>query len=406
MCRVSVIIPNYNQTRYVGQALQSVFRQTYHNYEIIVVDDGSTDNSYEVIKGFGGRVRYIRQENRGLASARNTGIIAAQGELISLLDADDQWSPTYLETMISLINKFPSAAVYYCLAHGMDIKEIELPQIFGGPIPLPEKLYSTLLKGNFINACTITMRRSVVIKEGLFDPMLKSCEDWDLWLRLSPKYEFIGIKEYLVRYRIHGSSLSTDLQMMQQATRTVVEKHFGLEDEDRTAWSEQKHKAFGGLYRFCLLSSIQRKNDWQSGVNSIRQALLTDPTLAKDLDMFYELALGNQPIGYRGSDQHLDLSENAKLVEKLLYETFTSGTNNDISPVRNLAYGTAYYALGLVAYNTGDRRNSRRYLCKALTHNPALWRDSRVTGTITRSFLNPAILAKLKKIRRKQCEFC
>ena len=103
MLKVSVVIPNFNHTRYVSEAIQSVLAQAYRSFEIIVVDDGSTDNCREVVSQFGNQVHYIWQENQGLAGARNTAIRAAEGELIALLDADDKWHPSFLEKMVSLM---------------------------------------------------------------------------------------------------------------------------------------------------------------------------------------------------------------------------------------------------------------------------------------------------------------
>ena len=120
MNKVSVIIPNYNNAHYLGKAIQSVLRQSFKDYEIIVVDDGSTDNSKDVVSTFGDKVRYIWQENKGLGGARNTGINASNTEFIGLLDADDEWKPFYLEKMMSLVQRHPDAAVYYSAARGMD----------------------------------------------------------------------------------------------------------------------------------------------------------------------------------------------------------------------------------------------------------------------------------------------
>jgi glycosyltransferase involved in cell wall biosynthesis len=115
--RVSVVIPNYNHTRFITGAIQSVLNQTYRSFEVIVVDDGSTDNSREVVASFGSQVRYIWQENQGLAGARNTGIRAARGQLIGLLDADDQWLPDFLEKMVALadeLRRWMKPVAFYC----------------------------------------------------------------------------------------------------------------------------------------------------------------------------------------------------------------------------------------------------------------------------------------------------
>ena len=187
MPAVSVIIPNYNHTRFIRAAIDSALAQTCQPREVIVVDDGSTDDSRAVVAEYGDRVRYIWQENQGLAGARNTGIRAAQGDLIGLLDADDIWYAHYLERMVALAERHPAAAVFYGAARGIDTEGNPLPQLFGGPVLPAGEIYQTLLRANFIIPSTVTFRRSVIVTAGLFDQELRSCEDWDLWLRLLPE---------------------------------------------------------------------------------------------------------------------------------------------------------------------------------------------------------------------------
>ena len=294
---VSVIIPNYNHTKFIRGAIHSALNQTYPRFEIIIVDDGSTDNSREVVSEFGNRVHYIWQENQGLAGARNTGIRAARGEFIGLLDADDLWQPNFLDVMIALADKHPDAAVYYCCARGMDITGQDLSQIFGGP-PIPSaSLFHSLLRANFLIPSTIMMRRFVAINAGLFDQALRSCEDWDLWLRLLPDHDFVGTSACLVRYRLHGSSLSTNPSGMQKALRAVVEKHFGPEDELAANWSQEKKRAYGGYYRYCLLSSIQYQSDWPSSARNLYKALLAEFNLGQRSGSLLRAFIGKPAAG-------------------------------------------------------------------------------------------------------------
>jgi glycosyltransferase involved in cell wall biosynthesis len=396
---VSVIIPNYNQAQYVRDAIQSVLDQTLRSFEIVVVDDGSTDNSREVVAAFGSQVRYIWQENQGLAGARNTGIRAARGEFIGLLDADDQWLPTFLEIMFALTDQHPEAAVYYCCARGMDVDGHDLPQIFGGPDRPPDTMYQTLLRANFLIPSTIVMRRSIVMDAGLFDQRLRSCEDWDLWLRMLPEHLFVGMSACLVRYRLHGSSLSTNLSGMQQAAQAVIEKHFGVDDGCRASWSHDKRRAYGGLYRYHLLTSVQRRDDWQAATSYLRRALQADPTLATDLALFYDLALGTQPPGYRGTAHHLNLENNATNIGNMLSQIFGSPKVAEMASLRHQTYGTAYYALGLVAYNTGYLALSRQFLLTAMRFRSELWRDTLVLGNLVKSFVGRSGLDRLRMLR-------
>jgi glycosyltransferase involved in cell wall biosynthesis len=369
--RVSVIIPAYNSVRYIGKAITSVLAQTYRNWELIVVDDGSTDNSREVLSSFDKHIRYIWQENKGLAGARNTGIHEAKGELIGLLDADDEWLPTYLEKMVDLAHHRPDASVYYCRARGIDSEGNQLPQVFGGP-PVPQEyLYRTLLRANFIIPSTILMHRSVLIRAGLFDQSLRYCEDWDLWLRLLPTHKIIGIKDILVSYRIHESSLSSHLDGMLSAG-SMVEKQFGVDDGIPDSWTEDKKRAFGGVYRYYALTSIQRQGDWEASIDFLRKAFLADRSLSKDIDLFYELALGMQPAGYRGSEHTLSLLDNIKKSQEILKDVFEHTDAFELRSISRLVYGSANYAYGLALCAMGEKKLYRPFLVKAFFYRPEL----------------------------------
>jgi glycosyltransferase involved in cell wall biosynthesis len=335
-----------------------------------------------------------------LGGARNTGIRAAKGEFVGFLDADDQWLPDYLETMVSLTEKFPDSAVFYCDARYMDERGNELPQSVGVPAITPEKIYQTLLRANFIIPSTILAKRSVIVDEGLFDQNCRSlhgCEDWDLWLRIAPRYGFTGTSTRLVHYRMHGKSFSADPSHMQIAVRTVIEKHFGPDDGQPHNWTSDKRRAFGGVYRYHLLTSVRHKNDWQVASDYLCRALLVDPTLSTDLGLFYDLALGSQPVGYRGTTDQLDLENNAKHINILLNDVFSYDKSLELQPLRRVTFGTANHALGLVAYNTGQLALCRSFLMKALSYRQDLISNTLVMSNLVKSMVGRSFLEKVKK---------
>jgi glycosyltransferase involved in cell wall biosynthesis len=396
---VSIVIPNYNNAHFLGDVIQSALNQSYQNYEVIVVDDGSTDNSRDVVSNFGERVRYIWQENKGLGGARNTGILAAKGEYVGFLDADDQWDSNFLEIMVSLTKKYPDAAVFYCNARYMNEHGMVLPQLVGVPTVPPDRIYQAILRANFIIPSTILAKRSIIVDEGLFDQNFKSlhgCEDWDLWLRIAPRYKFIGTPLSLVRYRLHGQTFSSNPSHMEEAVRAVIDKHFGPDDGKPQDWPANKRRAYGGVYRYIVISSIMRKNDWQMGAVYLRRAMNLDPTLVRDLDLFYELALGSQPIGYRGTSSPLNLEYNARLLDKLLNDAFHTNHIRSKS-LLHTAIGTSYYALGIIAYNTRQFVLCRKFLIKALRFRTDLWQDSIVLGDLIKSMLGRSLLERVKR---------
>jgi glycosyltransferase involved in cell wall biosynthesis len=399
---VSVVIPAYNQAQYLAGAIRSVLTQSYRDFEVIVVDDGSTDDTPKVAKQFGPVVRYTYQENQGLAGSRNTGIREAKGEYIAFLDSDDEWSPEFLQKMTSLAVESPNADVYYCGARYMDAEGCDLPQDSNLSIVPPDKMYWTLLRANFIIPSSIILRRSVSIKAGLFDLLFRRLQDWEFWLRLAKTgHKFIGVKTCLVRYRLHNKSLSTDSKSGNLAAIALAEKHFGPDDGKWLTWSDDKRRMYGGVYRYqALMSSLLREGDWKSCADNMRRGLLIDPTLTTDLGLFYELSLGQQPLGYRGTNYNIDIGLSAAHVKELLDNIFEDSQYSELERLKRVAHGSAYYALGLVAYNLGLAQVSRIFLAKAIGHRKDLCLDRKATTTLFKTLINPTMRLKIKHLQK------
>ena len=399
--KISVIIPTYNQAIYLGAAIQSVLAQTYSDYEVIVIDDGSNDDTETVIKQFGTLVHYFRQENQGLAGARNTGIRRARGSLIAMLDSDDLWLPKFLEKMMGLVTQHPEAVVYYCSARCIDTEGRELHQVLGAPVGNPDNLYQVLLRANYLIPSTIIMRYSIVVDAGLFDVGFRRLQDWELWIRLmKASHQFCGLTDVLVNYRIHNCNLSTDPLGGQSAAMALAIKHFGQDDGKFKSWSADKRRAYGGVYRYNLLTSVQRQNDWQAGAQYMRQALQIDPTLATDLDLFHDLAWGSLLVGLRVTLDKSQLENNAFKITCMLDKVFKLPFTEAQKSLRRITYGTAYFMLGLVAYNSQQLSLSKHFLSKALYFRPDLIRESRITGNLVKSLLGSRLLEKIKRVKK------
>lgn len=403
--QVSVVIPAYNQAHFLADAMRSVLAQTYTDFELILVDDGSTDDTPAVARQFNGllpnRLHYIRQTNQGLAGARNTGIRSAAGEFVALLDSDDQWLPDYLKKMLQMTEEQPQATVYYCPVVYMDADGRELPQQTTGIELSPDQIYPAMLRANFLVPSTILARRQVVLEAGLFDPIFRRLQDWELWLRLlRAGHTFAGTRERLVRYRLHGSSLSSDAVGGQRAALAMVEKLFGSDDGQYQGWLEEKRRAYGGAYRYQVLSYVQRQDDWQSAAQYLRKALQVDPSIAGDINLFYELGLGAQPIGYRGTGQNLAFQDNILDLKSILQDVFRPPLSEPLAGLQRRTWGTAYYALGLLAYNLGQLSTSRRYLISALRLRPDLTPDKRAAGILLKSLMGSSNLDRLRRLRR------
>jgi len=212
MPQVSVVIPTYNRATLIGETLDSVLAQTYCDFEIIVVDDGSTDNTSAIINtGYKDLVRYIRQENAGQATARNTGIRIANGTYIAFLDDDDLWLPHKLARQMPLFESNPATVWVYCDAQVFD-------DITGQPLhnfsqinpPHVGQVASHLLQRDFIASPTPIIRRDIFEKVGYFDEsdQLRRREDWEMWLRLAVTCAVDYVPEVLARYRVHSGRVA------------------------------------------------------------------------------------------------------------------------------------------------------------------------------------------------------
>jgi glycosyltransferase involved in cell wall biosynthesis len=207
--KISVIIPNYNYARFLDQAISSVLEQTYPNIELIVVNNGSTDNSIEILEKYRNKILLVNQLNLGQSGARNSGLSRSTGEFIAFLDADDFWEPTKLEMQAELMNS--TTELVYCGISPFkdpenEILGIVLPKYRGKCseyfIDFPG--VSIVLSGE----STALFSRNLLEKVGLFDSELNSTAGWDFFRRCSRFTNFDFVSEALVNYRLHASNMS------------------------------------------------------------------------------------------------------------------------------------------------------------------------------------------------------
>lgn len=204
---VSVILPTYNRGWIVAQAIDSVLDQAYGNLELIVVDDGSTDDTPRLLTAYGDRIRTIRQANRGVSAARNAGIRAAAGDLIALLDSDDTWLPEKSTAQVDFFEAHPEALVCQTeeiwIRNGVRVNPGKRHRKEAGMI------FERSLALCLVSPSAVMMRRSLLDEVGLFDETLPACEDYDLWLRIAWKYP-VGLidRPLIVKRGGHADQLS------------------------------------------------------------------------------------------------------------------------------------------------------------------------------------------------------
>lgn len=221
---VTVVIPTYNLASLLPEAIASVRAQQWPNLEIIVVDDGSTDDTESVLGGLArdGDLLLLQQENAGAAAARNLGIAEARGEWIAFLDADDFWLPGKLTTQFEALEKRPNAAFSYTDVT-LRLSSGEENDLQCGTAGRP--LLTQLLGGNLFATPTVVVRRDCLHEVGLFDARLRTGEDWDMWLRLAARFEHVRVARPLTVIRV-ADQTRFPLETLEWCTLQALERLF------------------------------------------------------------------------------------------------------------------------------------------------------------------------------------
>jgi glycosyltransferase involved in cell wall biosynthesis len=220
---VSVIIPTYNRSSWLIDAIDSVLNQTFQDFELIVVDDGSTDETREIMVEYGDRIHYFYQSNRNPASARNLGIKKAKSDLITFLDSDDRWLKGKLHAQINLMKDNPDVKICYTdeiwIRRGVRVNQKKIHRKYSGWI------YQKCLPLCIISPSSVMIHREVFDKVGLFDEDFLVCEDYDLWLRISHLFPITFINEPLIiKNGGHEDQLSHRLWGMDRFRVQALEK--------------------------------------------------------------------------------------------------------------------------------------------------------------------------------------
>jgi glycosyltransferase involved in cell wall biosynthesis len=283
---ISVIIPTYNYARYLPQAVKSVLSQTYRNFEIIVVDDGSTDNTVEVLQPFKGKIEYIYQRNKGLPSAYNAGIKASKGAFIAFLDSDDLWMPQKLELQKNYFNEHPYLGMVIC--NGFIFDETGVIGTYfpiETPDPIPEDLHSSLFIRNIIPGNTPLIKRECFDKIGLHDESLKSAEDLDLWIRLTRYFKVGYVPELLVKYRRHAAAMSKNLERMYENKIKVINKNLLLFPDTFDKVPEVRSRLSD--FHFGLALEKLKNKEYIPTLNQIVESIKSRPLWLTPLTYFY-----------------------------------------------------------------------------------------------------------------------
>lgn len=219
MEKVSVVIPVYNGEKYIQETLESVLGQSYPDVEVIVIDDGSTDGTLEILSGYGERLRVFQQKNSGAAAARNKGIQEASGKWVAFVDADDIWLPEKLQKQLAACGEFVWSHTASVFIGGVNHGKLgsDFSTVHSGFV------LKELVCGNFITTSTVLVDRKAILDAGGFDLGLRSIQDWDLWIRIASKHQLGYLREAVTKYRVHPASASRN-------TRKTLPNHLKVID--------------------------------------------------------------------------------------------------------------------------------------------------------------------------------
>jgi glycosyltransferase involved in cell wall biosynthesis len=277
--KVSVIIPAYNAERTIRETINSVLEQTFFDFELIIINDGSTDNTLQLVNEVkDSRLRVYSYSNAGLSMARNRGITHAKGEYISFIDADDLWTSDKLEMQVQALEKSPTSGVAYSWTMCMDNSgKVFYPGVIAN---FQGNVYSHLLISNFIASGSNVLIRAEAIKSvGEFDITLKSCEDWDYWLRLAPKWNFVVVPKSQIIYRLSSGAMSSKVEVMEKYQILVLERAFKKAPPEL---QHLKNKGFSYIYQYLTqlyLTRVDTERAVQKATIKLFKCILLNPAI-------------------------------------------------------------------------------------------------------------------------------
>ncbi len=289
MPRVSVIIPTRNRAQLLGTAIASVIRQTFQDFEIIVVDDASDDATESVVRALvDDRIRYFKHSTRrNVSAARNTGVVGSRGEFLAFLDDDDEWLPTKLERQVNLLDQ--CAPVVGGVYTGFVMVDRMAGDVLGAIVPSKAgHILHELCRHNCIGtASTMVLRRKCLEEVGLFDETVHFGEEYDMWIRVARRFEFTYLGEPLVRYSVHPTQLSTNYAAMIQGSERKLAKYvafFATYPDDLA----RRYLSLG-TYR-CFMGDVR------GGRREFRRAIRVSPWPFKQYAYYMLSLLGPAPF--------------------------------------------------------------------------------------------------------------
>lgn len=384
---VSVILPTYNRANMVRHAIESVLEQTYTDFEVIVVDDGSTDNTMETLAPFAGRIHYIRKDNEGFAAlARNAAMKHARGEFIALIDSDDTWTPTKLETQMRMFQEQPDTG----LVSG-HVGIIDTNGHLIDPGPVHKWLHATnvelqdIVLRSPLHASTLLIRRNHMNDSLPFDPRFRICEDWHLCLTIAAKAPIRFVDDVIAHLRIHESNstnafVSSDIIAERLLHRlTVIEEVFPTFNIAPTNADSLQAQAIAQEYVFAAIPNYMN-GELELGRQQLQIASEKDSVNWGGGENLVNLIThyANILFQHRGDAETLRFLRN-------LFNHAPSSLTASTTLQRKVFARTYLFILGATAISRGQTRKARANIIRGLFYDPCYLANRGVLSMLLKS---------------------
>ncbi|MFN6463340.1 MAG: glycosyltransferase [Nostoc sp. DedVER02] len=289
--KISVIIPAYNSEKTIGYTIQSVLNQTFSNLELIIINDGSQDSTLKVITQIlDSRIKVFSFPNAGGNVSRNRGLHRAVGEFVSFLDADDLWTRDKLQSQLKALQENVTAKVAYSWTDYIDTNGEFL--LSGKRVNVEGNVYDNLLLNNFLeNGSNPLICREALIRLGGFDESLSAAQDWDMWLRLASKFNFICVPSVQILYRISSNSVSSNLVRQEKSCLKVLKRAY---QEKPSTIKNSWNISLANLYKYLVCKALQKPWNRQKALASTRflwNYFINDPSRFKNINFTSKLLL-------------------------------------------------------------------------------------------------------------------
>ena len=375
MCLITVIIPAYNQAQYLADAVGSVLAQSYEQFEVLIIDDGSTDNTRQVAQSFDDpRVHYRYQANRGLSGARNSGIRCARGAYLTYLDSDDLFLPCKLELLLAFMEENPKVGLVAGQAVPIDEVGRHIGKLFDAELPQDG---ARLLLSNPLHVGSVLLRREWQEKVGFFDETLRSYEDWDMWLRLAlAGCQMAWLPQPVSQYRFHRAQMTRDGRQMTTASFAVLDKLFANHDLP-TDWLALRDKAYSQAHLRAAAQAYLGRNFTAGG-----EHLTTAATLSPEL-----LAEGGRSLAaHFAAWTELPKNDAPLLFLQDIYDNLPQALAA-LRPRRRSELGRMAMERAFKRYEQGDMPEARRAVRRAIQCQPGWLLNRGALSIFIRSHL-------------------